>query len=285
MANKMKFRGASALTLIALLLTSTSLLPLQSASAAISASDLKYETDIDTFYNKGFVKAAESWTKATASASKKLGIKSAKYLTWQKAYIKVLNSFIATTTPILGLTGTDGFATSHPLLIKAITDYTAALKYEKNYFSKKTAVSKAQLKAIDGKYAISSNELSLWLTAYQADFDLVNILAPTTFPSIEFSASIDSSTSIISLSALLVDTSSFDQAKLHILSYDAEWYDGSLTVAPITSHLDIVDTSKPGSFSLTGVQAGGTYIIKVRANNAGGDGVWSDPISSTVTTK
>jgi hypothetical protein len=93
------------------------------------------------------------------------------YNTWKTKAVKSSTTFLGVISELSAVKGTDGFATSHPLLTKALSEYKTGVTLAKAAMSKND--SKVMTKA-NASLLKASTSWTTWMAAYEADVAALN---------------------------------------------------------------------------------------------------------------
>jgi hypothetical protein len=253
----------------------------QSAIADNLPADTTYSGSINKFFNLEFIPADEKYGAILiepAGVSKRTG---AKYKSWLKRTNASMSKISAALSKLTALSAGPSYSKSDPQLKTYVEAYSKYLAAVKKSLAKKKAV-KADQPILQALADEISKQGDSWNALYAEDFAASNFSAPTTAPSVTFTAS-DVSADGVSLIATLANNSSFDQQALRITSYDFEWYVGSTTSTAIADSVVLTSSGVTITLTLTGTVVGGLYFLRVKAINSVGAGPWSTFFQTTIT--
>ncbi|CAN2245453.1 Fibronectin type III [actinobacterium SCGC AAA044-D11] len=253
----------------------------QSAIADNLPADTTYSDSINKFYNLEFIPADEKYgalLTEPAGMSKRTG---AKYKSWLKQANASMSKISTALSKLSALPAGPSYSKSDPQLKIYVAAYSKYLSEVKKSFAKKKAV-----KSDQPKIQVLADEIAkegdAWIALYTEDLAASNFSAPTTAPSITFTAA-DEPTGGVTLTATAANNANFDQQALRITAYDIEWYVGSTTSTAISNSLVLSASNDSVSFELSGAVVGGLYFIRVKAINSVGAGPWSTFFQTTIT--
>jgi len=253
----------------------------QSAVADNLPADTTYSDSINKFYNLEFIPADEKYGALLTEPAGTSNRTGAKYKSWVKRANASMSKISTALAKLTALPAGPSYSKSDPQLKIYIDAYSKYLSVVKKSFAKKKAV-KSDQPIIQTLADAIAKEGDAWIALYTEDLAASNFSAPTTTPSVTFTAS-DVSTDGVSLIATLANNSSFDQQALRITSYDFEWYVGSSTSTPISGSADLESIkANENRFSLTGAVAGGLYFFRIKATNSVGTSPWSTFFQATI---
>jgi hypothetical protein len=253
----------------------------QTAIADNLPADTTYSDSINKFYNLEFIPADEKYGALLTEPAGTSNRTGAKYKSWVKKANASMSKISTALAKLTALPAGPSYSKSDPQLKIYIDAYSKYLSVVKKSFAKKKAV-KSDQPIIQTLADAIAKEGDAWIALYTEDLAASNFSAPTTTPSVTFTASNDS-TDGVSLIATLANNSSFDQQALRITSYDFEWYVGSSTSTPISGSADLESIKANGNvFSLTGAVAGGLYFFRIKATNSVGSSPWSTFFQATI---
>lgn len=213
-----------------------------------------------------------------AGVSKRTG---AKYKSWLKRVNSSMNKISSALSKLSALPAGPSYAKSDVQLKKYIEAYSTYLVSVKASLARKKVLKSDQI--MDRIYAdATASEGDAWIALYTEDLAASNLSAPTSAPSVTFTA-VDDSTGVLTLTAAPENNANFDQQALRITSYELEWYVGSTTSAAIPNSIVLSSSSTSVTFDLEGVVVGGLYFIRVKAINSVGAGPWSTFFQTTIT--
>jgi hypothetical protein len=252
----------------------------QSAIADNLPADTTYSDSINKFYNLEFIPADEKYRALLtepAGISKRTG---AKYKSWLKRVKSSMNKISSALSKVSALPAGPSYSKSDVQLKKYIEAYSTYLVGVKASLSRTKVLKSDQI--MDRIYAdATAIEGDAWIALYTEDLAASNFSAPTTAPSVTFTAS-DDANGGKTLTATLADNASFNQQALRITSYDIEWYVGSTTSAAIPNSVELSSSSNTVTLDLTETVVGGLYFFRVKAINSVGAGPWSTFFSATI---
>jgi hypothetical protein len=252
----------------------------QSAIADNLPADTTYSDSINKFYNLEFIPADEKYRALLtepAGISKRTG---AKYKSWLKRVKSSMNKISSALSKVSALPAGPSYSKSDVQLKKYIEAYSTYLVGVKASLSRTKVLKSDQI--MDRIYAdATAIEGDAWIALYTEDLAASNFSAPTTAPSVTFTAS-DDANGGKTLTATLADNASFNQLALRITSYDIEWYVGSTTSAAIPNSVELSSSSNTVTLDLTETVVGGLYFFRVKAINSVGAGPWSTFFSATI---
>jgi hypothetical protein len=252
----------------------------QSAIADNLPADTTYSDSINKFYNLEFIPADEKYR---ALLTEPAGISkrtSAKYKSWLKQVNKSTNKISTALSKLSALPAGPSYSKSDPQLkiyVAAISRYLESVKA--SLASKKALKSDQTIIRIRADGIASEGDV--WIALYTEELAASNFSAPTTAPSVTFTAS-DEANGGKTLTATLADNANFNQQALRITSYDIEWFVGSITSAAIPNSVELSSSSNTVTLDLTGTVVGGLYFFRVKAINSVGAGPWSTFFSATI---
>ena len=252
----------------------------QSAVADNLPADTTYSDSINKFYNLEFIPADEKYgalLTEPAGMSKRTG---AKYKSWLKRVNSSMNKISVALSKLSALPAGPSYSKSDVQLKKYIEAYSTYLVGVKASLSRTKVLKSDQI--MDRIYAdATAIEGDAWIALYTEDLTASNFSAPTTAPSVTFTAS-DDANGGKTLTATLADNASFNQQALRITSYDIEWYVGSTTSAAIPNSVELSSSSNTVTLDLTETVVGGLYFFRVKAINSVGAGPWSTFFSAII---
>ena len=252
----------------------------QSAIADNLPADTTYSDSINKFYNLEFIPADEKYgalLTEPAGMSKRTG---AKYKSWLKRVNSSMNKISVALSKLSALPAGPSYSKSDVQLKKYIEAYSTYLVGVKASLARKKVLKSDQI--MDRIYAdATAIEGDAWIALYTEDLTASNFSAPTTAPSVTFTAS-DDANGGKTLTATLADNANFSQQALRITSYDIEWYVGSITSAAIPNSVELSSSSNTVTLDLTETVVGGLYFFRVKAINSVGAGPWSTFFSATI---
>ena len=252
----------------------------QSAIADNLPADTTYSDSINKFYNLEFIPADEKYRALLtepAGISKRTG---AKYKSWLKRVKSSMNKISSALSKLSALPAGPSYSKSDVQLKKYIEAYSTYLVGVKASLARKKVLKSDQI--MDRIYADATGiEGDAWIALYTEDLGASNFSAPTTAPSVTFTAS-DDANGGKTLTATLADNANFSQQALRITSYDIEWYVGSITSAAIPNSVELSSSSNTVTLDLTETVVGGLYFFRVKAKNSVGAGPWSTFFSATI---
>ena len=252
----------------------------QSAIADNLPADTTYSDSINKFYNLEFIPADEKYgalLTEPAGMSKRTG---AKYKSWLKRVNSSMNKISSALSKLSALPAGPSYSKSDVQLKKYIEAYSTYLVGVKASLARKKVLKSDQI--MDRIYADATGiEGDAWIALYTEDLGASNFSAPTTAPSVTFTAS-DDANGGKTLTATLADNANFSQQALRITSYDIEWYVGSITSAAIPNSVELSSSSNTVTLDLTETVVGGLYFFRVKAINSVGAGPWSTFFSATI---
>ena len=252
----------------------------QSAIADNLPADTTYSDSINKFYNLEFIPADEKYRALLtepAGISKRTG---AKYKSWLKRVKSSMNKISSALSKLSALPAGPSYSKSDVQLKKYIEAYSTYLVGVKASLARKKVLKSDQI--MDRIYADATGiEGDAWIALYTEDLGASNFSAPTTAPSVTFTAS-DDANGGKTLTATLADNANFSQQALRITSYDIEWYVGSITSAAIPNSVELSSSSNTVTLDLTETVVGGLYFFRVKAINSVGAGPWSTFFSATI---
>ena len=252
----------------------------QSAIADNLPADTTYSDSINKFYNLEFIPADEKYgalLTEPAGVSKRTG---AKYKSWLKQANASMSKISAALSKLSALPAGPSYTKSDPQLKIYVAAYLKYLGVVKKSFAKKKAV-KSDQPIIQTLADEIGKEGDAWIALYTEELAASNFSAPTTAPSVTFTAS-DDANGGKTLTATLADNANFSQQALRITSYDIEWYVGSITSAAIPNSVELSSSSNTVTLDLTETVVGGLYFFRVKAINTVGAGPWSTFFSATI---
>ncbi len=252
----------------------------QSAIADNLPADTTYSDSINKFFNLEFIPADEKYGAILiepAGVSKRTG---AKYKSWLKRTNASMSKISAALSKLTALSAGPSYSKSDPQLKTYVEAYSKYLAAVKKSLAKKKAV-KADQPILQALADEISKQGDSWNALYAEDFAASNFSAPTTAPSVTFTAS-DDANGGKTLTATLADNANFNQQALRITSYDIEWYVGSTTSAAIPNSVELSSSSNTVTLDLTETVVGGLYFFRVKAKNSVGAGPWSTFFSATI---
>ena len=191
-----------------------------------------------------------------------------------------MSKISAALSKLTALSAGPSYSKSDPQLKTYVEAYSKYLAAVKKSLAKKKAV-KADQPIIQALSDEISKQGDSWNALYAEDFAASNFSAPTTAPSVTFTAS-DDANGGKTLTATLADNANFNQQALRITSYDIEWYVGSTTSAAIPNSVELSSSSNTVTLDLTETVVGGLYFFRVKAKNSVGAGPWSTFFSATI---
>jgi hypothetical protein len=253
----------------------------QSAVADNLPADTTYSDSINKFYNLEFIPADEKYGALLTEPAGTSNRTGAKYKSWVKRANASMSKISTALAKLTALPAGPSYSKSDPQLKIYIDAYSKYLSVVKKSFAKKKAV-KSDQPIIQTLADAIAKEGDAWIALYTEDLAASNFSAPTTTPSVTFTAS-DVSTDGVSLTATLANNSSFDQQALRITSYDFEWYVGSTTSTAIADSVVLTSSGVTITLTLTGTVVGGLYFLRVKAINSVGAGPWSTFFQTTIT--
>ncbi len=162
--NPLTFRTIP-IMVVALLLSLFTISPSQAAA-----------TQADVDYSQSMIDLTAKFTTASTNFSK-LATKpptwavGKSYNTWKGKAIKSADGMLAAIEALSAVQGTGGFATSHPLLTKALANFKTGVTLAKTAMSKNDAKTMAKGNASILK---GNSSYAAWLTAYEADVAALN---------------------------------------------------------------------------------------------------------------
>ena len=252
----------------------------QSAIADNLPADTTYSDSINKFYNLEFIPADEKYRALLtepAGISKRTG---AKYKSWLKRVKSSMNKISSALSKLSALPAGPSYSKSDVQLKKYIEAYSTYLVGVKASLARKKVLKSDQI--MDRIYADATGiEGDAWIALYTEDLGASNFSAPTTAPSVTFTAS-DDANGGKTLTATLADNANFSQQALRITSYDIEWYVGSITSAAIPNSVELSSSSNTVTLDLTETVVGGLYFFRVKAINSVGAGPWSTFFSAII---
>ena len=252
----------------------------QSAIADNLPADTTYSDSINKFYNLEFIPADEKYRALLtepAGISKRTG---AKYKSWLKLVKSSMNKISSALSKVSALPAGPSYSKSDVQLKKYIEAYSTYLVGVKASLSRTKVLKSDQI--MDRIYAdATAIEGDAWIALYTEDLAASNFSAPTTAPSITFTAA-DEPTGGVTLTAAAANNANFDQQALRITAYDIEWYVGSTTSTAISNSVVLSASNDSVSFELSGAVVGGLYFIRVKAINSVGAGPWSTFFSAII---
>lgn len=252
----------------------------QSAIADNLPADTTYSDSINKFYNLEFIPADEKYRALLtepAGISKRTG---PKYKSWLKRVKSSMNKISSALSKVSALPAGPSYSKSDVQLKKYIEAYSTYLVGVKASLSRTKVLKSDQI--MDRIYAdATAIEGDAWIALYTEDLATSNFSAPTTAPSVTFTAS-DDANGGKTLTATLADNASFNQQALRITSYDIEWYVGSTTSAAIPNSVELSSSSNTVTLDLTETVVGGLYFFRVKAINSVGAGPWSTFFSAII---
>ena len=252
----------------------------QSAIADNLPADTTYSDSINKFYNLEFIPADEKYRALLtepAGVSKRTG---AKYKSWLKQANASMSKISAALSKLSALPAGPSYTKSDPQLKIYVAAYAKYLSVVKKSFAKKKAV-KSDQPIIQTLADEIGKEGDAWIALYTEELAASNFSAPTTAPSVTFTAS-DDANGGKTLTATLADNANFNQLALRITSYDIEWYVGSTTSAAIPNSVELSSSSNTVTLDLTETVVGGLYFFRVKAINSVGAGPWSTFFSAII---
>ena len=253
----------------------------QSAIADNLPADTTYSDSINKFYNLEFIPADEKYGALLTEPAGTSNRTGAKYKSWVKKANASMSKISTALAKLTALPAGPSYSKSDPQLKIYIDAYSKYLSVVKKSFAKKKAV-KSDQPIIQTLADAIAKEGDAWIALYTEDLAASNFSAPTTTPSVTFTAS-DVSTDGVSLIATLANNSSFDQQALRITSYEYEWYVGSTTSTAIADSVVLNASGVNLTLTLTGTVVGGLYFLRVKAINSVGAGPWSTFFQTTIT--
>jgi len=253
----------------------------QSAIADNLPADTTYSDSINKFYNLEFIPADEKYGALLTEPAGTSNRTGAKYKSWVKKANASMSKISTALAKLTALPAGPSYSKSDPQLKIYIDAYSKYLSVVKKSFAKKKAV-KSDQPIIQTLADAIAKEGDAWIALYTEDLAASNFSAPTTTPSVTFTASNDS-TDGVSLIATLANNSSFDQQALRITSYEYEWYVGSTTSTAIADSVVLNASGVNLTLTLTGTVVGGLYFLRVKAINSVGAGPWSTFFQTTIT--
>jgi len=253
----------------------------QSAVADNLPADTTYSDSINKFYNLEFIPADEKYGALLTEPAGTSNRTGAKYKSWVKKANASMSKISTALAKLTALPAGPSYSKSDPQLKIYIDAYSKYLSVVKKSFAKKKAV-KSDQPIIQTLADAIAKEGDAWIALYTEDLAASNFSAPTTTPSVTFTASNDS-TDGVSLIATLANNSSFDQQALRITSYEYEWYVGSTTSTAIADSVVLNASGVNLTLTLTGTVVGGLYFLRVKAINSVGAGPWSTFFQTTIT--
>jgi len=253
----------------------------QTAIADNLPADTTYSDSINKFYNLEFIPADEKYGALLIEPAGTSNRTGAKYKSWVKKANASMSKISTALAKLTALPAGPSYSKSDPQLKIYIDAYSKYLSVVKKSFAKKKAV-KSDQPIIQTLADAIAKEGDAWIALYTEDLAASNFSAPTTTPSVTFTAS-DVSTDGVSLIATLANNSSFDQQALRITSYEYEWYVGSTTSTAIADSVVLNASGVNLTLTLTGTVVGGLYFLRVKAINSVGAGPWSTFFQTTIT--
>jgi len=253
----------------------------QTAIADNLPADTTYSDSINKFYNLEFIPADEKYGALLTEPAGTSNRTGAKYKSWVKKANASMSKISTALAKLTALPAGPSYSKSDPQLKIYIDAYSKYLSVVKKSFAKKKAV-KSDQPIIQTLADAIAKEGDAWIALYTEDLAASNFSAPTTTPSVTFTASNDS-TDGVSLIATLANNSSFDQQALRITSYEYEWYVGSTTSTAIADSVVLNASGVNLTLTLTGTVVGGLYFLRVKAINSVGAGPWSTFFQTTIT--
>jgi len=253
----------------------------QTAIADNLPADTTYSDSINKFYNLEFIPADERYGALLTEPAGTSNRTGAKYKSWVKKANASMSKISTALAKLTALPAGPSYSKSDPQLKIYIDAYSKYLSVVKKSFAKKKAV-KSDQPIIQTLADAIAKEGDAWIALYTEDLAASNFSAPTTTPSVTFTASNDS-TDGVSLIATLANNSSFDQQALRITSYEYEWYVGSTTSTAIADSVVLNASGVNLTLTLTGTVVGGLYFLRVKAINSVGAGPWSTFFQTTIT--
>jgi hypothetical protein len=253
----------------------------QTAIADNLPADTTYSDSINKFYNLEFIPADEKYGALLTEPAGTSNRTGAKYKSWVKKANASMSKISTALAKLTALPAGPSYSKSDPQLKIYIDAYSKYLSVVKKSFAKKKAV-KSDQPIIQTLADAIAKEGDAWIALYTEDLAASNFSAPTTTPSVTFTASNDS-TDGVSLIAALANNSSFDQQALRITSYEYEWYVGSTTSTAIADSVVLNASGVNLTLTLTGTVVGGLYFLRVKAINSVGAGPWSTFFQTTIT--
>ena len=257
----------------------------QSAFAENTPEDTAYSANLSSKYTDVYYVVDNAYVVIATSPDANLKSTSAKYKAWVKKMIPAIDKVLASIPAVVAITPSPGYAKSDALLKKYLKDMTTELTLKKKTLLAKKIVN-SDLTKDASLISLITKDMNAWSSAQQADSALANFSAPSTWPTITFSQGPDQN-NILTLYATLADSASFSQKALQVTGYAFEWYEGTISAAPIPTKIllaDLTDEQKkaPLTVSLSGVVSKGTYLFRVAAINSAGQGEWSTPFTTTM---
>ena len=253
----------------------------QTAIADNLPADTTYSDSINKFYNLEFIPADEKYGALLTEPAGTSNRTGAKYKSWVKKANASMSKISTALAKLTALPAGPSYSKSDPQLKIYIDAYSKYLSVVRKSFAKKKAV-KSDQPIIQTLADAIAKEGDAWIALYTEDLAASNFSAPTTAPSVTFTAS-DVSADGVSLIATLANNSSFDQQALRITSYDFEWYVGSTTSTAIADSVVLTSSGVTITLTLTGTVVGGLYFLRVKAINSVGAGPWSTFFQTTIT--
>ena len=138
------------------------------SQAAATQADVDYSQAMINLTGK-IQTASENFSKvATKPPTWAMG---KPYNAWKTKALKSSDNFLAAIKAISAVKGTDGFATSHPLLTKALADFKTGVTLAKSAISKNDSktMEKGNVSILKG-----NSDWVAWSTAYAADVAALN---------------------------------------------------------------------------------------------------------------
>ena len=272
-----KYKGVITALSISLILGITA--P-QSAIADNLPADTTYSDSINKFFNLEFIPADEKYGAILIEPAGTSNRSGAKYKSWLKRTNASMSKISAALSKLTALSAGPSYSKSDLQLKTYVEAYSKYLAAVKKSLAKKKAV-KADQPIIQALSDEISKQGDSWNALYAEDFAASNFSAPTTAPSVTFTAS-DDANGGKTLTATLADNANFNQQALRITSYDIEWYVGSTTSAAIPNSVELSSSSNTVTLDLTETVVGGLYFFRVKAKNSVGAGPWSTFFSATI---
>lgn len=253
----------------------------QSAIADNLPADTTYSGNIDKFYNSDFIKADEIYRALLTEPAGNTKRTGAKYKRWLKQVNKYINEISSALSKLSALPAGPSYSKSDAQLKIYIAAYSESLESVKASLARKKALKSDQtiIRILNEGWV---SEGDAWIALYTEDRAVSNFSAPTSAPSVTFTAA-DDSTGGVTLTATLANNATFDQQALRITSYELEWYVGSTTSDAIPNSVVLSSSSDPVAFDLLGAVVGGLYFIRVKAINSAGAGPWSIFFNTSIT--
>ena len=252
----------------------------QSAIADNLPADTTYSDSINKFYNLEFIPADEKYGALLTEPAGTSNRTGAKYKSWLKRVKSSMNKISSALSKLSALPAGPSYSKSDVQLKKYIEAYSTYLVGVKASLSRTKVLKSDQI--MDRIYAdATAIEGDAWIALYTEDLAASNFSAPTTAPSVTFTAS-DDANGGKTLTATLADNASFNQQALRITSYDIEWYVGSITSAAIPNSVELSAISNTVTLNLTETVVGGLYFFRVKSINSVGAGPWSTFFSAII---